>query len=61
MANATDMTTITTALSTAFASIKDDVFGIIAVALPVALAIMGAILAVRIGMKFFKNTTKSGN
>lgn len=61
MGAANDMSTITTALSTAFAAIKDDVFGIVAVALPVALAIMGAILAVRIGMKFFKNTTKSGS
>lgn len=61
MGTTNDMSTITTALSTAFAAIKDDVFGIVAVALPVALAIMGAILAVRIGMKFFKNTTKSGS
>ena len=47
--------TISTALSTAFSSIKTDVLGGIETALPAALAIGGAVIAIRICWRFFKS------
>lgn len=44
-----------TAFSTAVDSIKDDVTGMITVALPAGLAIMGVNLAVRLGIGFFRS------
>lgn len=43
-----------TAFSNAVESIKDDVTGMIVVALPAGLAIMGIRLAVRLGVGFFR-------
>lgn len=43
-----------TAFSNAVDSIKDDVTGMITVALPAGLAIMGIRLAVRLGVSFFR-------
>lgn len=43
-----------TAFSTAVDSIKEDVTGMIVVALPAGLAIMGIRLAVRLGVSFFR-------
>lgn len=43
-----------TAFSTAVESIKTDVTGMIVVALPAGLAIMGIRLAVRLGVGFFR-------
>lgn len=43
-----------TAFSTAVDSIKEDVTGMIVVALPAGLAIMGIRLAVRLGVGFFR-------
>ena len=43
-----------TALSTAFGQIKTDAFSIMGTALPIALAIMGIVIAIKLGIKFFK-------
>ena len=45
---------MTTAVKTAFTSIKTDVSSMMETALPVALAIVGIGLAVTLGVKFFK-------
>lgn len=44
-----------TAFSNAIDSVKDDVTGMITVAMPAGLAIMGINLAVRLGINFFKS------
>ncbi|MBD5493989.1 MAG: hypothetical protein HDR12_06345 [Lachnospiraceae bacterium] len=44
-----------TAFSSAVDNIKDDVTGMITVALPAGLAIMGIRLAVRLGVSFFRS------
>ncbi len=46
--------TLTQAMTTAMTSVKTDVMGIMEKALPAGLAIMGVVLAVSIGIKFFK-------
>lgn len=46
--------TLKNAMSTAFESIKSDAISFFAVALPVALSIMGIVIAVKLGIKFFK-------
>lgn len=45
---------MTTAVKSAFSSIKTDVVSMMETALPVALAIVGIGLAVMLGVKFFK-------
>lgn len=55
-ANAVDTTSI---MTTAFQSVSDSVMATIGAALPIALAIMGAILAITIGVKFFKRFAKA--
>lgn len=42
------------AMSTAFGQIKTDAFSMMSTALPIALAIVGAVIAVKLGIKFFK-------
>lgn len=58
MAGKEDKTVLTEAMKTAFSnavdSIKEDVTGMIVVALPAGLAIMGIRLAVRLGVGFFR-------
>lgn len=49
---------ITEAFSTAIKSIQTDTNSMITVALPVALAILGTFIAIRLGVKFFKQNTK---
>lgn len=49
---------MTTALQTAFSNVQTDVLSVVGTALPYALAIMGLILAIRIGIKFFRSTAK---
>lgn len=51
-AEAVEVSNIVTTFSTALDTVKTDVFGMIGVALPVALTIAGAYLAVRIGWRF---------
>lgn len=48
-----------TAMTTAFTGVKTDVLDIIGTALPIALAIVGIGLAITMGIKFFKKTSKS--
>lgn len=43
-----------TALSGAFSSVKDDAVSLMTLALPAALAIMGIVIAIKLGIKFFK-------
>lgn len=47
---------ITSALSTGFTQVSTDVTSIITTALPIALGVMGVMLALRIGIKFFKRS-----
>lgn len=56
LANAGDsaMTTIKTAMSTAFQSVQDNALDMIATALPYGLTILGTVLAIVIGIKVFK-------
>lgn len=51
---ASDTEGLKTALSTAFGQIKTDAFSMMGTALPIALAIVGAVIAVKLGIKFFK-------
>lgn len=50
----TDSSALKDAMSTAFNGIKADAISFFAVALPVALSIMGIVIAVKLGIKFFK-------
>ena len=49
---------ITTAVTTALGTVQSDAMGLIAAVLPYALAIMGAILVVTIGVRAFKRASK---
>lgn len=49
---------MTTAMTGAFESVQADVTSIISAALPPALAIMGIIIAIMVGIRFFKRTAK---
>lgn len=46
---------LSTALSTAFTAVQTGVTDIVTLALPVGLAIMGLMLAIRIGINFFRS------
>lgn len=46
-------------VSGAFTQVQTDVVSMIGVALPVGLAIMGAFVAIRLGVKFFKSVSKA--
>lgn len=48
------MTDITSAVTTALGTVQTDALGVIADVLPFALAIVGAILVVTIGVRAFK-------
>lgn len=49
-----DNSSVTTAVTTALSGVQTDVMSIIAAVLPYALAIVGAVLVVTIGVKVFK-------
>ena len=49
---------MTTAMTTAFNGVKTDVTSIITTALPPALAIMGIVVAISVGVKFFRRFAK---
>lgn len=51
------MEAITTAVKTALATVQSDALGLIGDVLPYALAVMGAVLVVSIGIKVFKKVT----
>lgn len=44
--------------TSSLATIQSDVMSYVKVALPVALAILGVFVAVRLGVRFFKSTAK---
>lgn len=50
----TAMSGLVTAMGTAFQSVQTDFFSILTTALPIALAIVGAGLAITLGVKYFK-------
>lgn len=50
--------TITTAFTSGIASIKGDMISMITIAIPIILAIVGLVMAVKFGIKFFKGTAK---
>lgn len=52
-----DMESISTAMSTAFGNVQTNVTSMIATCAPYALAIIGTVLAVTIGIKVFKKLT----
>ena len=56
---AVGMDSLISAMGTAFGTIKDDMFSVLSTALPIALAIIGAGLAITFGIKYFKKL--SGN
>lgn len=58
METGTTMETITTAFTTGLTSLQGDVLGVIAAIIPIALAIAGAVFAVRKGMSWFKSLAK---
>ena len=53
----TGMTTITSAMDTAFKAVQTNVTSMISTSAPYALAIIGTVLAVTIGIKVFKKLT----
>lgn len=55
------MSTLITALGTAFTTIKDDMFSILGTILPIALGIVGAGLAITFAVKYFKKISNKGN
>lgn len=52
------MSSLITAIGTAFQSVQTDFFSILGTALPIALAIVGAGLAITLGIKYFKKVSK---
>lgn len=52
------MTELKTALSTAFAGVKTDALDIIGTALPAGLGILSVIMAIKIGIKFFRSVAQ---
>ena len=55
------MESLKTALTTAFAAVKTDTLDILGVALPAALGIVATIMAVKIGINFFKKISNGSN
>jgi hypothetical protein len=46
------------AMETAFTAVRGDILSAIGIALPVGLGIMGTVIAIRFGIKFFKGVAK---
>lgn len=55
MPNTLEPSAMQTAFTTALGSIQSDVMGYIAIALPVALALVGAFFGIKKAVAFFKN------
>ena len=49
---------VVSAFSDALSTIQTDVTSMITVALPIALAIVGIFIAIRLGVKFFRSVAK---
>lgn len=58
MEGGSTMSSLITAMGTAFGTIRDDFFSILGTALPIALAVVGAGLAISLGIKYFKKLAK---
>ena len=54
------METITTALSTAFTTMSTDFFGILAVALPIGIGIVGAVFGIKKAISTFTKIANKG-
>lgn len=54
---ATAMTGITSAVTTALATVQSDALSLISSVLPYALAIIGAVIVVKIGLRVFRSVT----
>lgn len=57
LAVSSDMDNIKTAMTTAFSNVQTNVSAMIAASVPFALGIIGTVMAVVIGIKFFKKVT----
>lgn len=49
---------VVTAFTTGIGTVKDDILDFVVIALPVVLVIVGAILAINFGLRFFKKNAK---
>jgi hypothetical protein len=54
----TGMTEVTETLSTAFTTIGSNVTSILVIALPIALGVVGMVIAVRFGIKWFRSLVR---
>ena len=54
---ATAMTGITSAVTTALATVQSDALSLISSVLPFALAIIGAVIVVKVGLRVFRSVT----
>lgn len=54
MEGGSSMASLITAIGTAFTTVSSDFFSILSTALPIALGILGAGIAIRLGVKYFK-------
>jgi len=55
---ATGMTEVTEALTTSFTAIGSNVTSILVIALPIALGVVGMVIAVRFGIKWFRSLVR---
>lgn len=61
MEGGSGMSTLITAIGTAFSTVKDDIFSLLGTILPIALGIVGAGLAITFAVKYFKKISNKGN
>lgn len=52
------MEALQTAFTTAISGVGDDILGFMGSALPIGLGVIAAVLAVTVGIRFFKRITK---
>ena len=52
------MTDVTTALTTGFTSMASDITGILVVAIPIALGVIGIVVATKFGIRWFKSLVR---
>ena len=58
LSTTTGMTEVTEALTTAFTGIGSNVTSILVMALPIALTVVGMVIAVRFGIKWFRSLVR---
>jgi len=54
----TGMTEVTDALTTSFTAIGGNITSILVIALPIALGVVGMVIAVRFGIKWFRSLVR---